>query len=222
MAISLGWGSQSRPHDPDDHTRGMWEWPTKHTRVAKAPKAAKPSSAEIRYSHSSGPAGDAWTSVASSTSRTSGRAPIQAWASVSSRSRVHSAAARAWGLNQSRSSCPATARSWLPPTTAWQRSPTRSMQAAGSAPYPTTSPRQKTASLRSAASARTARSASRLAWTSERTAYRTADDQDPVDEAARLLRAELLGDLDRLADHDLGRRVVAPEHLVDGQAQDVR
>src|SRR5439155_100063 len=73
MAISLGWGSQSRPHDPDDHTRGMWEWPTKHTRVAKAPKAAK---------------------------------------------------------------------------------------------------------LRSAASARTARSASRLAWTSERTAYRTADDQD--------------------------------------------
>src|SRR5438034_11281739 len=45
--------------------------------------------------------------------------------------------------------------------------------------------------------------------------------EDAVDEAARLARAELLGDLDRLVDDDLRRRVRAPAELVDGETEDV-
>src|SRR5919201_1355626 len=94
------------------------------------------------------------------------------------------------------------------------------------------SPRQSTVSARNRASSRTARSASRLPWISDRMAYRTAGGsgggpqlfadpvQNSVDEAARLLRAELLGDLDGLVDGDLGGHV-AGEQLVHGHAQDV-
>src|SRR5437899_12957222 len=67
---------------------------------------------------------------------------------------------------------------------------------------------------------------------SETTAYRTAGSgrraqlfvdpvEDAVDESARLLRAELLGDLDRLVDRDLHRHLGCPEHLVDGRAENV-
>src|SRR5262245_41208437 len=97
---------------------------------------------------------------------------------------------------------PATACSWLPETIVCARSATVSMQAAGSAPYPTRSPRQITASVLGAASASTACSASRFAWMSERTAYRTDSErraeffvnaiEQAVDEPARLLGAELL------------------------------
>src|SRR5687768_14467225 len=67
---------------------------------------------------------------------------------------------------------------------------------------------------------------------SERTAYRTSSlrrrtelavdaVEDAVDEAARLPRAELLGDLDRLVDDHLGRRFRAPAKLVHREAEDV-
>src|SRR5262245_46585780 len=42
-----------------------------------------------------------------------------------------------------------------------------------------------------------------------------------VDEAARLLRPELLGDLDGLVDGDLWRHVLGPQELVEGQPEDV-
>src|SRR5207244_1022088 len=45
--------------------------------------------------------------------------------------------------------------------------------------------------------------------------------EDAVDEAARLLRAELLGDLDRLVDHDLRRHLGGAEDLIDGHTQNV-
>ncbi len=56
-----------------------------------------------------------------------------------------------------------------------------------------------------------------------RSARRLARDpiQDAVDEPARLLGPELLGDLDRLVDGDLGGHLGVPEQLVDGRAQDV-
>src|SRR5882724_1623868 len=107
------------------------------------------------------------------------------------------------------------------------------MHATGSAPYPTRSPRQTSASVLGAASARTAWSASRLAWMSESTAYRTGQASErrteffvnaieqAVDEPARLLGAELLGDLDGFVDRDLRRHVRHPQELVDGEPKDV-
>src|SRR5437667_9088569 len=107
------------------------------------------------------------------------------------------------------------------------------MQATGSAPYPTASPRHRTPRAPSeAASASTAERASRLPCTSESTAYRTHASaggpqlfvdavEDSVAEAARLLRAELLRHLERLVDGDLGRHVTGPENLEDAFAQDV-
>src|SRR5690348_14014226 len=95
------------------------------------------------------------------------------------------------------------------------------------------SPRHRTASAREAASARTASSASRFPWMSDRIAYRTSRRsggraqllvdavEDAVDEAARLPRAELLGDLDGLVDGHLGRYLILIQELVHGQAQDV-
>src|SRR6266545_1405289 len=103
-----------------------------------------------------------------------------------------------------------------------ERSPNRSTQAAGSAPYPTESPRHRMPEAPSeAASASTAERASMLPCTSERTAYRTQASaggpqlfvnavQDPVDEAARLLGAELLRHLERFVDRDLRRHVPGP------------
>src|SRR3989441_876049 len=67
-------GVHSGPVEPSDHTPGRCECPTKQRRVVNAANAWKPSSADTRYSHSSGRAGEAWTSVASSTSATSGSA----------------------------------------------------------------------------------------------------------------------------------------------------
>src|SRR5215470_4728976 len=95
------------------------------------------------------------------------------------------------------------------------------------------SPRQRTASAREAASARTASSASRLPWMSDRIAYRTGRRsggraellvnavEDAVDETARLPGAELLRDLDGLVDGDLGRDLALLEQLVHGEPQDV-
>src|SRR5262245_1838441 len=68
---------------------------------------------------------------------------------------------------------------------------------------------------------------------SESTAYRTAQGSDgraeffvdavehTVDEAARLFRPELLGDLDRFVDGDLRWYVIGPQQLVDCQPEDV-
>src|SRR5262245_7526741 len=68
---------------------------------------------------------------------------------------------------------------------------------------------------------------------SERTAYRTGADSErraeffvdaieqAVDEPARLLGTELLGDLDGLVDRDLRRHVGIPQELVDREPQDV-
>src|SRR6267142_1317220 len=67
---------------------------------------------------------------------------------------------------------------------------------------------------------------------SERTAYRTRGSdrgakffvhpvQDAVDEPARLLGPELLGDLDGLVDRDLRRHLRRPQELVDGEPEDV-
>jgi hypothetical protein len=42
-----------------------------------------------------------------------------------------------------------------------------------------------------------------------------------VDEAARLFRPELLGDLDRFVDGDLRRHVIGPQELVDRQPENV-
>src|SRR5262245_40469252 len=149
------------------------------------------------------------------------------------RSRVHSAAARANPLNHSRSSKPATPCSWLPATIARARRSRISTHAPGSAPYPTLSPRQSTPSARDEASASTARSASRLPWTSDRMAYLTGGAYsggtqlpiDPVehtiDEATRFAGAELLRDLDGFVDGDLGRHARLAEQLVHGDAQNV-
>src|ERR687891_904815 len=115
------------------------------------------------------------------------------------------------------------------------RSATSSTHGSGSAPYPTVSPRQSNPSARSWQSARTARSASRLPWMSDRIAYRTTPPvsggrgtmlaQDPVqhavDEPARLGRPELLGDLDGLVDGGLGRHLGLPEQLVHRHPEDV-
>src|SRR5262245_26330692 len=68
---------------------------------------------------------------------------------------------------------------------------------------------------------------------SESTAYRTAQGSDgraeffvdavehTVDEAARLFRPELLGDLDRFVDGDLRRHVIGPQELVDRQPENI-
>ena len=64
-------------------------------------------------------------------------------------------------------SAPSTARSWLPARQSAQRSRTRSAQASGSAPYPSTSPRHQISSTAAASIASsTASSAARLAWMS--------------------------------------------------------
>src|SRR5204863_318571 len=65
---------RARPVEPRDHTPGRCDGPTKQRRAVNAANAWKPSSADTRYSHSSGRSGEAWTSVASSTSATSGSA----------------------------------------------------------------------------------------------------------------------------------------------------
>src|SRR6266540_4326503 len=68
---------------------------------------------------------------------------------------------------------PETAASWLPSSVSEARARTRSQQAFGLAPYPTTSPRQMTRSTpRRASAASTSTSASRLAWMSLRMAMR--------------------------------------------------
>src|SRR5262245_20297901 len=118
-------------------------------------------------------------------------------------------------------------------------SPTCSTHAMGSAPYPTRSPRQRISLAPAArASARTAPSASRLAWMSDRMAKRMATlgrggtlgrrpelfvdaVEDSVDEAAGLVGAELLGDLERLVDRDLRRNRLHPEELEDSLAEDI-
>src|SRR5215470_730723 len=68
---------------------------------------------------------------------------------------------------------------------------------------------------------------------SDSTAYRTGADSErrteffvdaieqAVDESARLLGPELLGDLDRLVDRDLRRHLGRPQELVDRQPEDV-
>src|SRR5207249_701402 len=67
---------------------------------------------------------------------------------------------------------------------------------------------------------------------SESTAYRTPHSdrgakffvhpvEDPVDESARILRAELLGDLDGLVDRDLRRHLPRPQELEGGETEDV-
>src|SRR5262245_28543425 len=45
--------------------------------------------------------------------------------------------------------------------------------------------------------------------------------EDAVDEPARFLRAELLRDLDRLVDHDPGRRLAHPQELEDTLSENV-
>src|SRR5262249_26359588 len=68
---------------------------------------------------------------------------------------------------------------------------------------------------------------------SDRMAYRTAPAserssqlashaiENPVDEATRLLRAKLLGDLDGFVDGYLGGALGVPQQLVDGRSENV-
>src|SRR3990170_185335 len=120
-----------------------------------------------------------WTSVRRPVAWRSGRADNQARVVPSIVSRVHSAAARASGLNQSISAPPSAAASWLPRTPSAPTSMSRATTPSGSGPYPTTSPRCQTASTLPAC-VRTASSATRLLWMSDRTATRIEAERSSV------------------------------------------
>src|SRR5712691_1130183 len=125
---------QTGPVEPSDQYAGRWECPMKQSRVSNAENASNPSAAVIRYSHSSGRDGLAWTSVASATNAVSANDPRYARWSTSSCSAVHAAAARAYELNHPSASFPVTPYSWLPATRATARSASNSMHGIGSAP----------------------------------------------------------------------------------------
>ena len=130
--MSRAWTSTT-PSGVALQATGTWVWPCRPCGVWSTSRLAAATSLSVMYSRS-GSRGLPWTSVMSTIVSRSGRSDNHARLADDIVSLVHSAAARASGLNQSISRPPIAAASWLPRTPVALRSLKRATTASGSGP----------------------------------------------------------------------------------------